>query len=91
MLRNSYGRRVVIAGLARAQELFAAVVGERDALKQELAEVRRDRDDLRHALRELQAAVQERWEAEQRCRELYREHAIARARAVERDPNAMLN
>jgi hypothetical protein len=31
------------------------------------------------------------WEAEKRCRELYRERAIQRARAVERDPKAALN
>jgi len=32
-----------------------------------------------------------RWEAEARLAELYRERAIARARAVERDPSAILN
>ena len=42
------------------------------------------------ALRELQAAVQAR-RAEQRCAELYRERAIARAKAAERDPTQQLN
>jgi hypothetical protein len=68
--------------LARTQ--YAAVVTE-------LAEVKRERDEFRAALAELRAAVTARWEAEARVAELYRERAIARARAVERDPNAMLN
>ena len=55
------------------------------------AEVKRERDEFRAALAELRAAVTARWEAEARLAELYRERAIARATAVERDPNAMLN
>src|SRR5262245_31363177 len=83
MLRNP--RRTNVAAswqFARAQ--YAAVVAE-------LAEVKRERDEFRAALIQLQAAVTARWEAEARLAELYRERAIARARAVERDPNAMLN
>ena len=57
----------------------------------ELAEVKRERDEFRAALAELRAAVTARWEAEARLVELYRERAIARARAVERDLSAMLN
>jgi len=68
--------------LARTQ--YAAVVAK-------LAEVKREQDEFRAALAELRAAVTARWEAEARLAELYRERAIARARAVERDPNAMLN
>ena len=68
--------------LARTQ--YAAVVAE-------LAKVRRERDEFRAALAELRAAVTARWEAEARLAELYRERALARVRAVERDPNAMLN
>jgi hypothetical protein len=48
-------------------------------------------DDSISALKELRAATQARWAAEERCRELYRERAFARARAAERDPNAALN
>jgi hypothetical protein len=72
--------------LARSWQLaqYAAVVAE-------LAEVKRERDEFRAALAELRAAVTARWEAEARLAALYRERAIARARAVERDPNAMLN
>jgi hypothetical protein len=61
------------------------------ALVAELAEVKRERDEFRAALAELRAAVTARWEAEARLVALYRERAIARARAVERDPKAMLN
>jgi hypothetical protein len=46
---------------------------------------------MRAAYAELRAAVLARQHAEAELRELYRERAIARARAVERDPNAMLN
>jgi len=42
-------------------------------------------------LRELRAAVLARQKAEHALATLYRERAIARARAVERAPNAMLN
>ena len=69
-----------------AREQFAALVSERDALKRELAEVRRERDDYRDALAELRAAVTARWQAEERVRELYRARDIARARAAERNP-----
>ena len=78
-------RRINVAAswqLARAQ--YASVVAE-------LAEVRRERDEFRAALAELRAAVIARWEAEARVAELYRQCAIARARAVERGPKAMLN
>src|SRR5262245_47339959 len=60
-------------------------------LLEALAEVRRERDEFRAALAELRAAVTARWEAEARLANLYRERAIARAIAVERDPNAILN
>src|SRR5215472_17038774 len=79
------GRRLDLARswqLARTQ--YAAVVAE-------LAEGKRERDEFRAALGELRATVTARWEAEARLAELYRERAIARARAVERDPRAMLN
>jgi len=83
MLRSA--RRVdIVRSWALAQQQFAAVIAE-------LAEVKRERDEFRAALAELRAAVSARWEAEARLAELYRERAIARARVVERDPNAMLN
>jgi hypothetical protein len=42
-------------------------------------------------LQELRADVTARWQAEARLAEHYRERAIARANAAERDPNATLN
>jgi chromosome segregation ATPase len=69
---------------ARAQ--FAALVAEHDALKRELAETKRERDEFRAAMRELQAAILARQQAEAELAGLYRERAIARARAAERDP-----
>ena len=74
-----------------ARETYAALTAERDQLKRELAEVRRERDEILAAMRELQAAVHARWQAEAELAALYREREIARARAVERDQNAMLN
>ena len=83
MLRSA--RRVdIVRSWALAQQQFAAVIAE-------LAEVKRERDEFRAALAELRAAVTARWEAEARLAALYRERAIARARAVERHPKAMLN
>jgi len=74
-----------------ARQQFAAVVAERDALRCDLAEVRHQRDEFLSCLRELQAAVQARWQAEERVRELYRERDIARALAAQRDPTMPLN
>ena len=67
------------ASWQRAREQYAALTSERVALLQE-------RNELRAVLRELQAAVQARWAAEERLADLYRERAIVRARAAERDP-----
>ena len=47
--------------------------------------------ELRDALAELRAAVLARHKADDALAALYRERAIARAQAAERDPNAMLN
>jgi hypothetical protein len=60
----------------------------------ELADLRREIDTLRAELahlRELRAAVLARQKAEAELAELYRERAIARARAAERDPNIPLH
>ena len=40
---------------------------------------------------ELQAAVQERWQAEHRLASLYRERTIYRAQKAERDPVQLLH
>jgi hypothetical protein len=66
-------RRLYCIDVARswklARQQYAALVAE-------LAEVKRERDEFRAALR---------------LAELYRERAIARARTSQRDPNAALN
>ena len=85
-------RRVDIArSWALARQQFAAVVSERDALKRELAWTQQSVRELRDALSELRAAVLARRHAEAELATLYRERAIARARAAQRDPNAALN
>ena len=70
----------------RAREAYAAIVSERDALKRELAMKNQSLGEVREALRELKAAVLARQRAEAELAALYRERAIARARAVDRDP-----
>jgi hypothetical protein len=82
--------------LARAQ--FAALVDERDCLREQLEATRQSLQDsndalreVTDALRELKAAVSARWAAEARLADLYREREIARASAIERDLSAMLN
>jgi hypothetical protein len=78
-------RRVDVAATWRyAREQFAALVAERDALKQEL-------DETRQTLRELSAAVLERRQALHEFRTLYRERDIVRARNAERDPDRPLH
>ena len=62
----------------------------RTRLGWELAQTRKSLDEVREALRELQAAVLARQKAEAELAALYRERAIARARAAERDPAAPL-
>ena len=70
---------------ALARQQFAALTSERDALAAELAELKRERDEFRTCLRELQCAVQERWAAEQRVAELHREraHELERSSATQ--------
>jgi len=75
--------------LARAQ--YDALVDERDAYKRELQWTQGQLEELREEVAELRAAITARFQAEARLAELYREREIARARAAERDPNAMLN
>jgi hypothetical protein len=85
-------RRInLAASLAFAKKVFSALVIENTALREDLARARLARDEAISLLRELQAAVQARWAAEQRLADLYRERAIQRAQKAERDPNAALN
>jgi len=74
-----------------ARQRFAAITEERDALQRELEWIQQQLIELLSTVRELRAAVLARQQAEAELAGLYRERAIARARAAERDPNAMLN
>jgi hypothetical protein len=89
-----WGRPFARAGSPRAWEfaraLHAALVNERNALQQELTVVKRERDDAIAALRNLQDAVTQRWQAEAHLRELYRQRDLERAMRQERDPNRLL-
>jgi hypothetical protein len=95
MLRNLYGRRVLVTpGWAH----FASVAAERDQLKRDLEWTKRDLAmaqqsvrEHRDTLNELLATRRAREMAEAELVRLYRERDLARARAAERDPNAALN
>jgi hypothetical protein len=53
------GRRLLVTpGWAHARQMFAAVIAERDQLKHELEWTKQALNEVRAALRELQAAVQ---------------------------------
>jgi hypothetical protein len=67
------------------------VVAERDRLREELDATERALVDACDALCQLRNAVLARQRAAAELSELYREGAIARARAVERDTNSALN
>jgi hypothetical protein len=65
--------------------MYAQLVTERDELYRELAAMKAARDEALAALTELRVAVQERWKAEERLAQYYRERNIQRAQAVVRD------
>jgi hypothetical protein len=86
------GRPVnVLLSLQVARKAFAAAVKSRDAYAAELEWTLRQLDEIRAEFAELKAVVLERNKAQDYVAELHRERAIQRARAAERDPNAMLN
>jgi len=74
-----------------AKRVHADVVAERDALLDQLNWTLDQLADLRDELRTLKAAVRARQAAEIELNALYRQRAIQRAKAAERDPNARLN
>jgi hypothetical protein len=80
MLLFHNGRRHVDyrASWALAREQLAA-------LQVEFEMIKRERDEYSARLRELSAAVQERWAAEAKLRALYRRRDIERAQKAERD------
>jgi hypothetical protein len=80
------GRRVSAArSWANARQQFASVIAERDRLRLELQWTKQSLDECRQAMRELQAASLTLMKAEAELAALYRERAIARARAAERN------
>jgi len=92
-----YRPRIVHAWLS-AKEQFAATVAERDQLRRENAELKRQFDwmlgELRNVTEEFRAlrmAVLARQKAEHELAALHRERETARAQAVERDPALPLN
>ena len=91
MLRNPIRRLDLRLSWARARAEMAACAAERDELRRELVDVKRERDDLLAALIELRAARAAVVQAQAELASLYRERAIARAHAAERDPTTPLN
>jgi hypothetical protein len=91
MLRNPICRLDVRAVWATFRQQFAAVVAERDALRQELADRTRERDEILATLNELIAARAAVVQAEAELASLHRERSIQRARTAERDPGQPLN
>jgi hypothetical protein len=76
---------------ALAQAEHAAVVRERDQLRRELEWTKQSLREVHAAAAELKAATAARIAVERELADLYRERAIQRARAVERDPSTALN
>ena len=91
MWRRPHVRVDIAASWRRAREQFAALIAERDSLREDLHIVREQRDQALDLVRQLQVCIQERWRAEQRCASLYRERDIARGQAAQRDPTQPLN
>jgi len=73
-----------------AKRVHADVVAERDAILEELYWTQDQLRELTTELRELKAVVLARQHAETELAALYRERAIQRAQAAERDPAAPL-
>src|SRR5262249_25525625 len=69
----------------------SALKAENAELARDLAWTKQSLAEIRAALRELLDASRARRDAGTRFVEFYRESAIARAQAAERDPNAALN
>lgn len=89
---NSAVRRINIhRSWALAKRIHADVVAERDALLEELYHTQDQLRELATELRELKVAVRARLNAETELAALYRERAIQRAKAAERDANTPLN
>jgi uncharacterized coiled-coil DUF342 family protein len=85
---RKHGRRLVVAGWAHARAEFAACAAERDALRAELVEVKRERNELRQCLAELCTSLRRQFEAE---RETARLRQIQQAEREVCDPSVKLH
>jgi uncharacterized coiled-coil DUF342 family protein len=90
MWRRPVFRGDVVA-LARIGVAAVAYVAEFDELKRELAEVRRQRDELHKCILDMLATRRELREASAEVHRLCREHDIERAEQAMRDPGQRLN
>jgi hypothetical protein len=92
-------RRIDVAkSWKRAKQAYAAVVSERDVLRQELDMFERENEMLREQLREIQASNREMraayWARHQAWEELaglHRERQLELARKAERTPDTPLH
>src|SRR5262245_16446332 len=98
MLRSPIRRVDLRASWQRAKAQFAAIVAERDSLKHELActeqrlaHAERERDQYLATIRDMLATRTAARHARAELADLYRERALARAQAVERDPSRPLH
>jgi len=73
-----------------AKRAYASLVEERDALREELYHTHDQLRELTAEVRQLKVMVLARQHAEAELAALYRERAIQRAKAAERDPAAPL-
>jgi len=94
MIPPRNGRRILYTP-ERVHAVFARMRDELHELAAkhaaEVAAVRAELDEVRAQFDELRSISLARQRAEAELRELYRERAIQRARAAERDPAAALN
>ena len=88
----------IAASWQHAKTQFAAVVAERDALKRELVQTQHELASTRQNVHDLRGVVDEMLATRRACemaeadlRRLYRERSIARARAIERNPDTPLH
>jgi len=91
VIRN--GRRVLVHP-DRVHQMFNRMREDLHALSFrhacEVADLRRELDEVRGLYAQLRAAVLARQNAEQELHQLYREREIQRARVIERDPATRL-
>jgi hypothetical protein len=98
MWHRQHRRVDVAASWRHARTQLVALIAERDALKRELVQTQHELASTRQNVHDLRGVVDEMLATRRACemaeadlRRLYRERAIARARAAGRDPALPLN